>query len=879
MKWWQIRKRDADLERELQSDLELEEEEQRERGASPTDAHYAARRALGNTTLIREHTHEAWGWAVSEHLWQDIRYTLRGLLRSPGFTLTACLTLALGIGANAAIFSLVSAIVLRPLPYPSPGELVGLGQWRDQKGEGYVQTGVSAPNLLDISAQKKIFQQVGYYRWSRLNITEGNHPESIDGIKASLDLLPMFGIQPLLGRLFTPNEMEMGHDQVAIIGHHLWQTRYGADPAILGKTIDLDEKRYTIIGVMPARFRFTWDQEMDAFVPLALTPEEKSEIGRATTRDLQAQARLQPGVSIKQAQAAMDTLAANLAIDHPDADKGWGFKVEPLHAAYYRNMGKPLLIMSGAVLFVLLIACGNVANLLLARATVRKREMAVRGALGASRSRIIRQLLTESLLLAVIGGALGLLLAYLGDRILTLEMTRYHRFSVANASVINIDWRVLVYSLGLTLLTGVIFGLAPAFAASKIDLNESLRESGANSSADSGRRRLRNGLVMSEIALALVLLTGAGLLVRTFLGLMQVDLGIDPTNVVTMEIDLPHFKYADTANQTAFYRQLLQRVQSLPGVKSAGIEQPGSSVFFRPEGQPPSAPGQEPTAGFNVVSPGDFNAMGIALAAGRAFTQNDAAGATPVALISEVVAHRYWPHGNPIGQHLSILQRVYSGQSADTANSLEIVGIVKNRRGYDLWEPRADIYVPFEQHPISWGYLDVRTTVAPMSVVPSIREVVRTLDSEQPINEVRLLSEEVAQTYGTLRFPMVLVWIFAALALLLSAVGIFGVMSYTVSRRTHELAIRMALGADRTMVLRQVLREGLGVTLFGVAIGLVAALGLSQVMAGYVYGIKATDPITYATATLVLVLTAIMACYVPARRAACVNPMQALRNE
>lgn len=575
----------------------------------------------------------------------------------------------------------------------------------------------------------------------------------------------------------------------------------------------------------------------------------------------------------------MDTLAANLAVEHPDADKSWGFKVEPLHAAYYRNMGKPLLIMSGAVLFVLLIACGNVANLLLARAAVRKREMATRAALGASRQRIIRQLLTESVLLAVIGGLLGLLLAYLGDRILTLEMTRYHRFSVPNASVINIDWRVLVYSLGLTLLTGVIFGLAPAFAASKTDLNDSLRESGANSSADSGRRRLRNGLVMSEIALALVLLTGAGLLVRTFLGLMQVGLGIDPTNVITMEIELPQFKYADTANQKTFYWQLLQRVQSIPGVRSAGIERPGSSVFFRPEGQPPSVPGQEPTAGFNVVSPEDFNAMGIGLAAGRVFSQNDAEGATPVALISEVMAHRYWPHGNPIGQHLSILQRVYSGQSADTANSLEIIGIVKDRRGHDLWEPRADIYVPFEQHPISWGYLDVRTAVAPMSVVPSIREAVRTLDSEQPINDVQLLSEEVAQTYGTLRFPMVLVWIFAALALLLPAVGIFGVMSYTVSRRTHELAIRMALGADRMTVLQQVLREGLGVTLFGVAIGLVAAVGLSQVMAGYLYGIKATDPITYATATLVLVLTALMACYVPACRAASVNPMQALRNE
>ncbi len=879
MRWWQLRRRSADLEREMQSDLDLEAEEQRERGASAEEARYAARRAFGNTVLIREQTHEVWGWAMFERLWQDIRYAWRGLLRSPGFTITACLTLALGIGANAAIFSLVSAIVLRPLPYPTPRQLVGLGQWRNQKGEGYVQTGVSAPNLADIAGQKNIFQQVCYYRWNRFNITEGSHPESIDGIKGSLEMLPMFGIQPLLGRFFTAKEMELGHDQVAIIGHHLWQTRYGADPSILGKTIHLDQKPYIIIGVMPARFRFTWDQEMDVFVPLALTPEEKSEIGRATTRDLQAQARLQPGVSIKQAQAAMDTLAANLALEHPVADKGWGFKVEPLHAAYYRQMGKPLLIMSGAVLFVLLIACGNVANLLLARASVRRREMAVRAAVGASRPRIIRQLLTESVLLAAIGGSLGLLLAFIGDRILTLETARYHRFSIPNASVINIDWRVLVYSLGLILLTGVVFGLAPAFAASKTDLNESLRESGANSSSDSGRRRLRNGLVISEIALALVLLTGAGLLVRTFLGLMHVDLGIDPTNVVTMEIDLPHYKYSEALNQKAFFQQLLDRVQALPGVKSAGLEQPGSTVFFRPEGQPPALPGQEPTADFNVVSPGDFGAMGIHLVAGRIFTESDADGATPVALISKVTAHRYWPNANPIGQHLTILEQVYSGKESGKSNTYEIVGIMNDRRGYNLWEPRTDIYVPFAQHSISWGFLDVRTSVAPMSVVPSIREAVRTLDGDQPVNDVQLLSERVAQTYGTLAFPMTLVWIFAALALILSAVGIFGVMSYTVSRRTHELAIRMALGADRRMVLRQVLREGLGVTLIGVAVGLVAALALSQVMAGYVYGIKATDPITYAAATIVLILTALMACYVPARRAASVNPMQALRTE
>ena len=879
MRWWQIRKRERDLELELRAGLELEEAEQREKGVSPEDLPYAARRAFGNKTLIKEQTHEAWGWAPFERFLADVRYAFRVLLKSPGFALTASLTLALGIGANAAIFSLVSAIILRPLPYPSPKELVGLGQWRNQKGEGYVQTGVSAPNIVDIAGQKNIFQQVGYYRGSDFNITEGSHPESIDGIKASLDMLPIFGVQPLMGRFFTAEETQPGHDQVAILGHRLWQTRYGADPAILGKTIHLDEKAYTIVGVMPARFRFTWDQEMGVFVPLALTPAELSEKGRATSRDLETQARLQPNVSVKQAQAEMDTLAANLAAEHPDANKGWGFKVEPLHAAYYRHIGQPLLIMSGAVLFVLLIACGNVANLLLARATVRRREIAIRAAIGATRRRLVTQLLTESVVLAVVGGVLGLLLAYIGDRILTLEMAHYHRFSVPNASVINLDWRVLLFALSLTLLTGIIFGLAPAWVASGTDLNESLRGSGANASADSGRRRLRNGLVISEIALALVLLTGAGLLVRTFLGLMQVDLGIDPTNVVTMEIDLPYYKYPAPVNQTQFYRQLLQRVQSLPGVKAAGVEQPGSRVFFQPEGQPEMIPGQEPTADFNVVSPGNFSAMGIGLVAGRGFTESDADGATPVALISETAANRYWPKMNPIGRHLSVLARVYSGKSADTAQSLEVVGIVKDVRGFDLWEPQSDIYVPFEQHPMAWGYLDVRTAVPPMTVVPSIREAILAIDNEQPVNEVMLLTERIAQSYGTLRFPMTLVWIFAALALVLSAVGIFGVMSYTVSRRSREIAIRMALGADRVTVLRQILREGLGVTLIGVVIGLAAALGLSRIMADYVYGIKATDPLTYTAAALVLVLAALAACYVPARRAASVDPMQALRNE
>ena len=819
------------------------------------------------------------GFMWIENLARDIRFAFRQILRNPGFAAIAIFTLALGIGANAAIFSLVDAIILRPLPYPHPEELIGLGQWRNQTGEGYVQTGVSAPNMADIGRQTKIFQQVGYYRWSGFNITESNRPESITGIKTSLDLLPMFGIQPLMGRLFTLEEMHPGHDQVAIIGHRLWQERYGTDPGILGRTIDLDEKRYTIVGVMPARFRFTWDQEMDVFVPLALTPDELSEAARATSRDLQAQARLQPGVSVKQAQSAMDTLAANLAAQYPDADKGWGIKVEPLHSAYHRQMATPLVIMSGAVLFVLLIACANVANLLLARATGRRREMAVRVAIGANRRRLIFQLLTESVLLAVAGGLLGLLLAAEGDHLLTLEMTRYHRFSVPNASMIGIDWRVLVYAAGVTLATGIIFGLAPALTVSRTDLNESLKEGGVSSTTESRRRRLRNGLVISEMALALVLLAGAGLLVRTFLRLMQVDLGIDPTNVVTMEIDLPQYKYATATQQTLFYRQLLQRVGSTPGVRSAGIEQPASTVFFQPEGQPPAAPGQEPTAGLNVVSPGDFSAMGIGMVAGRELLESDAAGTAPVALISETVARRYWPHANPLGNHLTILAHVYSGQSAGAVQSLTIVGVVKDRRGYDLWEPRADLYVPFEQHPVSWAYLDVRTAVPPMTVVPSIRDVIRTLDKEQPLNDIRLLSEMVAQTYGTLRFPMMLVWIFAALALVLSAIGIFGVMSYTVSRRTQELAIRIALGADRPRVLRLVLGEGLRVTLIGVVVGLAAALGLSRIMAGYIYGIKSTDPLTFVAAALLLTLVALAACYVPAWRAMHVEPIQALRIE
>ncbi|HEV2206340.1 MAG TPA: ADOP family duplicated permease, partial [Candidatus Acidoferrales bacterium] len=555
----------------------------------------------------------------------------------------------------------------------------------------------------------------------------------------------------------------------------------------------------------------------------------------------------------------------------------WGIKVEPLHAAYYRHMQAPLMTMLGAVLFVLLIACANVANLLLARATRRKREVAIRIAIGATRTRLLKQLLTESAVLAVLGGALGLFIAYAGDRLLTFAMNRYD-LTFPNAKVIDIDWRVLVFAIAVTFGTAVVFGLAPSLAATKPDLNESLKEGGISTTAEPGRRRLRNTLVVSEVALALVLLTGAGLLIRTFVQLANVNLGFNPSHAVRMNISLPPYRYTTPIQQALFYRNVLDRVEHIPGVTSAGILS-NTGVFFLPQGMAPPAPGQEPSADFDYITPGYFRAMGISLVAGREFSQSDSSTAPAVAIISQSVAKSYWPHSDPIGSHLTIISREYSGESLGTRTALQIVGVVKDIRLGDLWLPNSDIYVPFAQHPAPSAFLVARTAVPPLDVMPAIRGAVSAVDAEQPITRVTTLEEMMSDTYGAIRFPMILVWIFAALALLLSAIGIFGVMSYTVSRRTQEMAIRMALGANGREVLLLVLREGLGITLIGIAIGVVAALVLSRLMINYVYGISATDPLTFASAALLLVAVALFATYIPARRATRVDPIVALRYE
>jgi putative ABC transport system permease protein len=810
-------------------------------------------------------------------LWHDVRYAFRMLVKNPGFSAIAVLTLTLGIGVNASIFSLVNAILIRPLPYPDPQELVGLGQSRMQQGAGYIQTGVSLPNVKEIAQENTVFQQVAYYRFHSYNLIQENAPERVLSFQVSTSFLPMFAVVPRLGRFFSEGEASPGKDAVAIISYGLWQRRFAASGDVLGKSILLDARSYTIVGVMPRDFQFTWDAPIDVLVPLAFTPAEMGENAR-TSRDLETLARMKPGVTQDQAQTEMNTIAARLAQEYPQANNGWNITVEPLHAAYHRHLVQPLLMMVGAVSFVLLIACANVANLLLSRATARRREVAIRLAIGASRARLVRQFLTESLLLALCGGALGLLLAFWGSALLRSEAVRY--IGSPGLREMSMDWRVVAYSLAISFATGIIFGLAPAWQASKTDLNETLKESGLSVTTESGRRRLRSSLVVVEIALAIVLMTGAGLLMRTFVRILGVDIGFNPNQALTMWITLPHYKYATDSQQFAFFRDALDRIRALPGVVAAASYNSVDEVFFTPANQARPSPGQEPTATEHSASPGYFLAMGGKFVAGRDFSAADGAGSPPVAIVNQTLARRYWHGANPVGDHLVLLAKVYDTQDRTQLQSLEIVGIVDDiKTSEDVWRDYPEIYIPYSQHPMPTMGVVVRTQSAPLSLASAVREAVLSVDSGQPVQDVRTLAEMVSLNHDFLRFPMLLVWIFAALALLLASIGIFGVMSYSASQRTHEMAIRMALGAARHDVLKLMIGEGLGITLIGVAVGVGVSLGVSRLIASYLYGVSAYDPLTFVGVAVVLVCVALVACYLPARRAARVDPMVALRYE
>jgi putative ABC transport system permease protein len=796
---------------------------------------------------------------------KDIRYGTRMLARNPAFTIVAVIALALGIGANAAIFSVVNAVLLRPLPFAEPDRLMML---RETKLPQFPEFSVSPANFIDWQKQNTVFERMAAVQNAAYNLIGVGEPERLQGLRVSDGFFAMLGAKPAMGRDFLSEEDQPGHNQVVIISHGLWQRRFGGDPNILNQAITLNGQSYTVIGIMPSDFRF--GRAADLWTPTAFTADQAQAHGAHYVSVI---GRLKPHVTVEQARAEMIAIAARLAEQYPDQLAGWSVKVEPMLDYTVRSIKLALYVLLGAVGFVLLIACANVANLLLARAASRQKEIAVRTALGASRWRIVRQLMTESVLLAIVGGAIGLLLAVWGKDIL-LSLAPEDLPRVRDASL---DRWVLMFTAGITLLTGLFFGLVPALQASKPNLNETLKDAGRGSTEGGHRHLIRSLLVVFEVAIALVLLVGAGLLMKSFLRLQNVNPGFNPDNALTAKIALPGKKYKEPDQQTAFYNQLLEKVSQLPGVTAAGasVVLPLDDDFvlgFEIEGRPPQPADQDQSTNYYAVTPGYFNAMGIPLRQGRLFDEHDRKDATRVIIINEAMARQLFPDENPIGKriHVTMGEKLYR----------EVVGVVGDVKQYGLDQKTPfETYEPFAQEPFSSMSLVVRATGDPATLSNAIRSEVLSIDKDQPVSSIKPLAELVRSSIAQQRFAMLLLGVFAGVAMLLAVVGIYGVMSYSVTQRTHEIGIRMALGASPSNVLRLVVGHGLLLTLIGVALGLGVALLVTKVMASLLFGVSATDLMTFAIFSAALTFVALVACLVPARRALKVDPMIALRYE
>ena len=807
-----------------------------------------------------------------ENLFQDLRYGVRVLLRKPGFTVIAVAALALGIGANTAIFSAVNAILLRPLPYDDPERLVWI--WQHNLASDIQQEPISFPNFSDYREQNQVFEDVAAFtRWRPILTTDGE-PERIVGEQVSASLFPVLRVQAAAGRTFLPEEDRPGNNNVVILSHELWERHFGSDKEVIGKTVTLNGAPHTVVGVMPNGFRHPAPDAQrppELWAPLGMD----ASLAHRRRDFLDVIARLKPTASIEQARAEMETISARLDQQYPDANAGWGATIIPLHERFVGDVRSAMLVLLGAVAFLLLIACANVANLLLVRLTARQKEIAIRKALGATRGRLVRQFLTESLLLALAGGLLGTLLAVFGINILiALSPGNIPRIGEA-----SLDVRVLGFTLGLSLLTGIIFGLAPALNASNPDLNESLKEGGKNPGQGASGGRLRNLLMVFEVSMALLLLIGAGLMVKSFLRLQQVDPGFNPERVLTVELALPRSKYKEPHQVLPFYNEVVSRIEVLPGVQAAAAVSAlplGGRVAvlnLEIEGRPRLPAGHVIGAEWQVVSPSYFRTMGIPLLKGRLFTDQDVEGATGVIVINDVMADRYWPNEDPTGKRISLVD-------AQTGPYLTVIGVVGNVRQVTLdSEPYPQMYEAYSQNP-RWGAaLVVRTSNDPMSIVSAVRTQVSALDRDQPLYNVRSMGDVLADSVSRQRFNTLLIGIFTAVALVLAAVGIYGVISYSVSHRSHEIGIRMALGARQADILKMVIEHGLKLALVGVGLGLVAAFVLTRVMSNLLYGVSAIDPFTFAIGAIILVGVAVIACYIPARRATKVDPMIALRYE
>jgi putative ABC transport system permease protein len=807
-------------------------------------------------------------------LWQDLRYGARMLVKQPGFSLIAILTLALGIGANTAIFTVVDAALLRGLPYQDAGRLVQV--WETRRLGEIKQLDASYPDYLDWGQQTAVIEGIcGYTGWDgSFTLTGRTEAERIEGARVTASFFSVLGVTPLLGRGFLPDEDKTSAAATVIINHELWQRRFGADPQIVGRQIVLDGNGYTVLGVLPPSFQFAPMPKAELWVPLRPTPNQ---LNRRFMHWLDVIARLRPGISLEQASAQMNTVSARIERENADSHTGVGLKLVPLQEQIIGSVGSLLFILLVAVGCVLLIACANVANLQLLRASARRQEISIRLALGATRWRLVRQLFAESLLLTLLGGALGMTLAIWGVELLLAAIPSAQLAAMPYLQGITLNGRVFVFTSGLSLLTGVVFGLVPAWQSVKLDVNSSLKDSG-RASTGSGRQRFRSLLVVTEIALALVLLVAAGLLIKSTKRLLEVKLGFNPERLLTLQMELPTTKYSTDAQVRDFHQQLLSRVETLPGVISAAsvnwLPLEGGPVdLLRVEGQPAPSSSAVPKTTTHVVSSAYFQTMGVALLKGRYFTDNDHQSAPQVLIINNTLARKLFGQQDPLGHRLFF--------EGDDPKPFEIVGVVDDERIGELdGESVSVVYRPYLQDPWTKLNLVVRTSGEPEGVVNAVRGEVRALDQNLALYAVASMEQLIAEHPATFlrRYPALLLGIFAALALILAVIGIYGVISNMVSQRTHELGIRMALGAGRSEVLKLIIGQGLRLTLLGVASGLVGAVALTRLMRSLLFEVSATDPLIFGFVTVLLVAAALLACYLPARRAAKLDPLAALRS-
>ena len=810
---------------------------------------------------------------------QDMRYGVRMLMKNPGFTAIAVLTLALGIGANTAIFSVVNAELLRPLPFRDSERLVSVATANSRVHSSNGST--SYPDFADWKSQNQVFEKMSAYTDAAFTLTGQENPAHLEGASVSAEMFDVLGVSPELGRTFRPGEDEPNH-HVVIISDHLWKQQFAGDPGIIGRVITVDHAGYTVVGVMPPNFRYPLQREPEEMWSTLSPLNETSDNSPAMVQQrgahfLQCIAKLKPGVTLAQAQAAMDVIASSLSKQYPDTNKYMGVRVTAEQARLTKAIRPALLVMMIAVGLVLLIACVNVANLLLARATTRGREIAIRTAMGAGRVRVVRQLLTESLLLAIFAGALGTALAFWGNDVLV----RLSPENLPRVAEIHIDGWALAFTASLSLLTGILFGLAPALQSTHSNIVEALKEGSLSTTAGRSRHSLRSSLVIVEMALALILLVSAGLLIRSLMRLQNVNPGFDPHNVMTASLDLPDAKYSDP-KKAEFFRELTPILNALPGVESAAAVFPlpmsGDEIrtSFQIEGRP-VAKSDEPHTSIRIVTPKYFGTMRIPLLQGRDFTELDEAKATPVLIVNQAFAQQFFPGENPIGKHI---QEGISNSGPGTAPMREIVGVVGNVKFEDLTtEFSPESYIPFGQLQFGSVTIVARSTKDPQGLAKPIASVVQSLDKDLPAYAPKTIEQYLDGTIAVPRFNTFLLAIFAALAMILTGVGLYGVISYTVAQRTHEIGIRMALGAQPGDMLRLVVGQGIQLALFGVGLGLVAAFGLTRFLSSLLFGVSSTDPLSFGVVVVTLFAVVLLACYIPARRAMRVDPMVALRYE